>query len=237
MLAFLLINEGDVDVKKFLKEEDLSSQNLWSLEVPDKGVKIAELREWLKKYYLGGKLGELMVFHISNLDKLNEQCQNLLLKPLEESRDEVLFVLTAENKASVLETILSRCRVRKLSKGGQDFIKGDLKNKGLGGNRKDRLEKRNNEAWHDLVESWRLGAGASLSLLDRWEKDSELELLDFFIKKLAKATRSVPSKRRVKILNLGLELKKDAGLMVNRKLLLGRFLLEGGQLSGLDSSA
>jgi len=60
--------------------------------------------------------------------------------------------------------------------------------------------------------------------------------LNMLIKKLAKGLREFPSIKRVRILQLALELKRDSRLMVNRKLLLGRFLLEGGRASGLASS-
>jgi hypothetical protein len=219
MVAWILAVDDSVDVKKFLKSEGLSEKNIWSLDVPSGGVKIAELRTWLKTNYLSVKKKESMVFWINGADNLSEQCQNMLLKPLEESRDEVLFVLTVASESRLLPTIVSRCRVRKI--------------KGVESDKDGKYE----QLWDELIEAWRMGPGASISLLDKWEKDTELDILNFFIKKLATALRNLPSMKRVKMLKLGLELKKDAGLMVNRKLLLGRFLLEGWKVSGLDSSS
>ena len=46
---------------------------------------------------------------------MNEQAQNALLKVLEEPPGSVLFVLIAENKAALLDTVISRCTVFSLS--------------------------------------------------------------------------------------------------------------------------
>jgi hypothetical protein len=220
MVARILVAENGVDEKIFLKDEGLSGKNVWSLEVPENGVKISDLKKWLKTNYLSTKAKELMIFWINGADNLSEQCQNVLLKPLEEAREEVLFVLTVKNESGLLPTILSRCDVR------------PVKQMGL------RLRRGSDEAkWEDLIEAWKLGSGASMALLDKWEKDKEIETLNFFIKRLAKGLRGFPSARRVKILQLALELKKDSRLMVNKKLLLGRFLLEGCKISGLASSS
>lgn len=48
------------------------------------------------------------VYIIENAEKLNEECQNALLKIFEEPPGETVFILTAENKQSVLKTVLSR---------------------------------------------------------------------------------------------------------------------------------
>ena len=46
---------------------------------------------------------------------MNEQAQNALLKVLEEPPGSVLFILIAENKAALLDTVISRCTVLSLS--------------------------------------------------------------------------------------------------------------------------
>lgn len=202
---------------RMTKELGFETKNIWILEVAENGVKIAELRAWLKINYLSVKTGELMVFWIKGADNLSEQCQNVLLKPLEEARDEVLFVLVVRSEFGLLPTVVSRCRVEEELDSGQARMTDEA------------MEAR----WNELIQAWRLGPGASIALLDKWEKDKELEILNVLIKKLAKGLREFPSIKRVKILQFALELKKDARLMVNRKLLLGRFLLEGWKISGL----
>lgn len=217
MIAWILVADDNVDVKSFLENESLDKKQTWTLNVPETGVKIAELRSWLKTNSLSIKKGELVLFRVNGADNLSEQCQNVLLKPLEESRKEVLFVLTVKSEYGLLPTVVSRCRVIKL--------KGVDAGEDLG----------YEEIWNEVVKAWKTGSGASIALLDKWGKDKELLILNFLLVKLANGLRTLPSLKRVRILKLGLELKKDAKLMVNRKMLLGRFLLEGGRIAQLDS--
>jgi len=215
MVAWILKVDDSVDVKKFLEDEGLGKNLTLTLDVPDNGVKISELRTWLKANTLSIKKGELVVFRIKNADSLSEQCQNVLLKPLEESREEVLFVLSVKSEFGMLPTIMSRCVLKKI--------------KGIGSQGEEEMD----EVWGEIVEAWKTGPGASIALLDKWGKDRELSILNFLLVKLAKGLRGFPSIKRVKILKLGLELKKDSRLNVNKKLMLGRFLLEGWRISGL----
>ncbi|MBU1256772.1 hypothetical protein KKA49_03740, partial [Patescibacteria group bacterium] len=123
MVARILVAENDVDVDsgqaRMTKELGFETKNIWILEVAENGVKIAELRAWLKINYLSVKTGELMVFWIKGADNLSEQCQNVLLKPLEEARDEVLFVLVVRSEFGLLPTVVSRCRVEEELDSGQ----------------------------------------------------------------------------------------------------------------------
>lgn len=48
------------------------------------------------------------IYIIDDAQKLNAECQNALLKVFEEPPGETVFILTADNKQSVLETVLSR---------------------------------------------------------------------------------------------------------------------------------
>ncbi len=58
--------------------------------------------------------GSWRVVLIDGADSLNRNAQNALLKTLEEPPERGLLILTAENTASLLPTIRSRCRVLKL---------------------------------------------------------------------------------------------------------------------------
>ena len=61
MIAWILVADDNVDVKSFLENEGLEKKQTWILEVPETGVKIAELRSWLKANSLSIKKGELVV--------------------------------------------------------------------------------------------------------------------------------------------------------------------------------
>ena len=55
------------------------------------------------------------IYIVDEAEKMNQQAQNALLKVLEEPPGSVLFVLIAENKAALLDTVISRCTVFSLS--------------------------------------------------------------------------------------------------------------------------
>lgn len=215
MVGLVLVTKGVFDVDEFLLAKGLKIGNVWELEVPGKGIKISRLRTWLKMSYLSGKTDESMVFLIRGADNLSEECQNILLKPLEEAGENILFVLQVKSESRLLPTIMSRCRAEK------SVVTRTVPVSGEGW-------------WRELVRSWRAGPGESIGLVDKWAKEDTGELLEFFILKLAGGLRELPSSKKVKILQLCLELQTDLRLMVNPKLVLGKFLLDGWKIAGLD---
>ncbi len=50
------------------------------------------------------------IYWIKNVDKLTQQAANSLLKVLEEPEDNIIIILSTENKSMVLNTIISRCQ-------------------------------------------------------------------------------------------------------------------------------
>ncbi len=80
-----------------------------------KNIAVSQVRELKNEAYIKPHMARRRVFIIDFADTLNEQSQNALLKVLEEPPESSLFILIAENKASLLETIISRCVVLTLS--------------------------------------------------------------------------------------------------------------------------
>ena len=56
------------------------------------------------------------IYVIKEADKLNASSANTILKFLEEPEDDIIAILIANNRYSVIETILSRCQVLSLKK-------------------------------------------------------------------------------------------------------------------------
>lgn len=81
--------------------------------IPDKPgglIKIEQLRllqEWI---FLSPRMSKKRIIVINPADKMNPSAANALLKILEEPPPHIVFLLIASNIASVLPTILSRCR-------------------------------------------------------------------------------------------------------------------------------
>lgn len=89
-----------------------------SVTAPEEGKKniaVAQIRALKSEAYIKPHMASCRVFIIDYADTLNEQSQNALLKVLEEPPGNAVFILIAESKASLLETIISRCVVLTLS--------------------------------------------------------------------------------------------------------------------------
>lgn len=80
-----------------------------SAEDGKKSITVSQIRELRNEAYIKPHQAEKRVFVIDGADTMNEQSQNALLKVLEEPPSAVMFVLIAENKSSLLDTIISRC--------------------------------------------------------------------------------------------------------------------------------
>jgi len=86
----------DVDIVR--KEED------------KKDITIDQIRRLQHKLSLKSFLTKYKIAIIDNADNLNEESANALLKTLEEPTPQTLIILIAENKNSLLPTIISRCQ-------------------------------------------------------------------------------------------------------------------------------
>ena len=80
-----------------------------------KNISVDQIRQLKAKAYIKPHQSKKKVFIIDYADTLNEQSQNALLKVLEEPPLDTVFILIAENKASFLETVISRCIVLSLT--------------------------------------------------------------------------------------------------------------------------
>ena len=80
-----------------------------------KNITVAQIRNLRNEAYVKPHISERRVFLIDMADTMNEQAQNALLKVLEEPPGAVIFILITESKASLLDTVISRCTVLSLS--------------------------------------------------------------------------------------------------------------------------
>ena len=80
-----------------------------------KNIAVSQIRALKNEAYIKPHMASCRVFIIDCADTMNEQSQNALLKVLEEPPGNAVFLLIAESKASLLETIISRCVVLTLS--------------------------------------------------------------------------------------------------------------------------
>ncbi|MBR2134458.1 MAG: hypothetical protein IJ851_07105 [Eubacterium sp.] len=70
--------------------------------------KVDTVREVIKDSYMSPNEAEYKVYILGNAHKMSASAQNALLKILEEPPEYVVFILTAQSKSLMLETVLSR---------------------------------------------------------------------------------------------------------------------------------
>ncbi len=74
-----------------------------------KNIAISQVRSLRNEAFIKPHQAQKRVFIIDCADTMNEQSQNALLKVLEEPPQTVMFILIAESKSALLDTIISRC--------------------------------------------------------------------------------------------------------------------------------
>lgn len=76
---------------------------------------VEKIREIRTDAYIRPNDGDYKVYILRNVHNMTEQAQNALLKIIEEPPAQVVFILTCNNRARILPTILSRAAVIPLS--------------------------------------------------------------------------------------------------------------------------
>ena len=217
MIARVVVSRGEREIEKYLKKQGLESKIVEKIDAENGKVKVVDLREWFKKSFLKRKLGEVAVFLIKGADNLSLQCQNTLLKPLEEPEEEVVYVLTVKSLSKLLPTVTSRCMKIDLSKEGEKKVI-------------------DNEKWQRLSKVWQGDLADCVELIEDLSKEDEIGLfLQEVMEKLEVGLRKWPSKTRVKMTRTTLDCYQGWQSNVNKKLVLGGLILEGWALINLDN--
>lgn len=215
MIARVIVSQKESQVDEYLKKEMGGGALMEVIEAGEGGVRLAELREWLKKSYLRGQEKKGVIFLIRGADNLSTECQNTLLKPLEEPVEGTSYVLTVKSTSKLLPTIVSRCVKIDLSQG-------------------EEREKIKDEEWRKLSGAWQGDLADCVTLIEDLSKQDVGLVLEEVIDKLRGGLRKWPSRARTKMVEVSLECYRAWQVRVNKKLVLGRLILEGWRLINLD---
>lgn len=146
---------------------------------------------------------------IWDADKLSPECQAVLLKPLEESSDNMCLHLVVSNENGLLPTILSRCVVVDNTK----------------------IQNISGKYWKDVLDCFAKGPARCLSLADELEKPEMEKALEEVVAKLKSGLEIEVNKNRLKILKLAIDyLSKIRYTNVNAKLAFANFLIDSWEL-------
>lgn len=92
-------------------------------------IKIEDIRHLKETVYLKPYQAEKKIFVIEDAERLTPQAANAMLKILEEPPPDALLILTCENASQLLPTVVSRCRLVRVTQtnGELETGAGDLK--------------------------------------------------------------------------------------------------------------
>lgn len=116
-------------VQTIRKEFALKSENPYhEIQIPKANfIKINSVRNLKRASSFTSVEGSWKVFVICDVDKMNPEASNSLLKTLEEPTDNTLLVLTTSEKDKLLPTIVSRCQLVQFSPLRDDEIEEALR--------------------------------------------------------------------------------------------------------------
>ena len=114
MGSFLIIGRENESIKNyaavFLEREKVDKLDIGLIE-SEKAVGIASVREFQKKIYLKPFKSKQKAIILNAKNGITQEAQNALLKVLEEPPQNTIIIILAENKNSILPTIISRCKI------------------------------------------------------------------------------------------------------------------------------
>ena len=171
-----------------------------------KSIKIEEIRKAIEESSLKPYEGSWKVFVVLQAGRMTPDASNAILKTLEEPPARTVFILTAESKTELLETIQSRCFEIRLK---PEYVPvqeiGILAFSG--------------KTWEDFFEEQ---AGSERSEI----KEVLDGLMTFFRRQLAEQGDSTLSLPRLKAVDLILETKEALDSNVNPKIALTRLAMK-----------
>ena len=108
-----------IDDNNFIELEIVDTDDLW---LKKENIEILQ-----KNFNFKPIVGKLKIYIIKNADKIRENLANTLLKFIEEPEQGIVAILVTDNKAKILDTIISRCQVISLKCDNKDNTDSELK--------------------------------------------------------------------------------------------------------------
>lgn len=119
MLSLIIIskpiNQAEQEAKRLCAEMHISPFDLAMLETENASLGIEDIRNWQKTLFLKPVKSKTKAVIINHAEKLTREAQNACLKILEEPPENTQIILLATTEQNFLPTILSRCKVTKMS--------------------------------------------------------------------------------------------------------------------------
>lgn len=211
---------------------------------------VDKVREIKKTAYLSPNEAKVRVFILANADCMGVQAQNALLKIIEEPPQTAMFILTAQNREKMLETVRSRCVSIPImpveETVAKDFVKKlypdnelvDMLSQTFSGNigaiieavsDKDSVEQINYA--HEIIKSLVQGDEyKTLVLLSKLKKDKMLPIFEKVTAILSRQSceelNGVPQEKRIRWLGEFIGAQNDVAKNLNPTLLMTRLCVK-----------
>ena len=94
-------------------------------------IPVEDIREMIRLCGIRPTDGSMHVVMVFDAEKMTPQAQNCLLKTLEEPPPDTYIILVTDPTASLLTTVISRCRILRIKAWDDDYILSVLKDRGI----------------------------------------------------------------------------------------------------------
>ncbi len=112
-------------MKEDVYEKPISDYKIYAKEEGSHRIKIEKIRKMKEDVY-EKPISDYKIYIIENAELMSEEAQNAILKTIEEPPGYAIFILIAENKEALLNTIKSRCDIVKFVPLSNDIVKNHL---------------------------------------------------------------------------------------------------------------
>lgn len=165
--------------------------DLFVISPDGQAIKIEQIRRLQSEVALAPYLADKRVVIIDQADKMNVQSANSLLKTLEEPTGDVVFILIADNRQMLLDTILSRCALVPFQPLSLAILSAALVKKGIASETAGTLAKLSGGSFGKALHLYEndglklrdqafslVGSGLDFSMEDVWRVSLEMSELD-----------------------------------------------------------
>lgn len=102
-----------IDDNNYIELEIVETNDLW--------LKKENIDKLQKDFNFKPIVGKRKIYIIKNAEKIRESLANTLLKFIEEPEEGIIAILVTDNKAKILDTIISRCQVVSLKNSNSTY--------------------------------------------------------------------------------------------------------------------
>lgn len=180
-------------------EKHIHPDVIYPLDTMEKGkYNVKDLRNLITECYRKPNDGEIRVCIFENLDEMSVQCQNALLKFIEEPLPFNRYIFTAAKKSAILETVLSRVTALPCDEADEADFTEALTEKGIAPER--------------ISELYRLFGGNIGAAIDAENNNETIELY----KKAADISSAIAEGREYEcgVLFSGIKSREDLSLIL-----------------------